>query len=131
MQMNTRPTVSDILDSASQLEAEDFDRLFKKMAILHAQRSGMATMPEEEAELILRINKGFSATRFERLHFLNWKSETSSLSEKEEAELLRLATAFENYTVRRLQLLVKLADLRKVSLDDLLVQLELKPLDHA
>ncbi len=129
--MNTRPTVSDILDSASQLEAEDFDRLFKKMAILHAQRSGMATMPEEEAELILRINKGFSATRFERLHFLNWKSETSSLSEKEEAELLRLATAFENYTVRRLQLLVKLADLRKVSLDDLLVQLELKPLDHA
>jgi hypothetical protein len=131
MQMNTRPTVSDILDSASQLEAEDFDRLFKKMAILHAQRSGMATMPEEEAALILRINKGFSATRFERLHFLNWKSETASLSEKEEAELLRLATAFENYTVRRLQLLVKLADLRKVSLDDLLVQLELKPLDHA
>jgi hypothetical protein len=129
--MNIPPSVSDILDSASRLAAEDFDKLFKKMAVLHAQRTGLAALPEEEAALLLQINKGFSATRFERLRFLDWKSETAGLSEKEEAELLRLATAFENYSVERLQLLIKLADLRKVPLDELLVQLEIKPPDHA
>lgn len=129
--MNAQPTVSDLLDSASRLGAEDFENLFKKIAILHVQRSGMSAMPQGEAELLAQINKGFPAAKFERLQYLDWKLETGGLSEKEAAESLRLATAYENYTVRRLQLLVKLADLRKVSLDDLMVQLELKPLTHA
>lgn len=129
--MNAQPTVSDILDSASRLGAEDFENLFKKLAILHVQRSGMPAMPQEEAELLAQINKGFPTAKFERLQYLDWKVETSGLSEKEAAESLRLATAYENYTVRRLQLLVKLADLRKVSLDELMTQLELKPLTHA
>jgi hypothetical protein len=112
--MNTQPTVSDILDSASRPGAEDFENLFKKIAILHVQRSGMSAMPREEAELLAQINKGFPAAKLERLRYLDWKLETSGLSEKEAAESLRLATAYENYTVRRLQLLIKLADLRKV-----------------
>ena len=129
--MNAQPTVSDLVNSASRLGAEDFETFFRKLAILYVQRSGMPAMPQEEAELLAQINKGFPATKFERLQYLDWKMETNGLSEKEAAESLRLATAYENYTVRRLQLLVKLADLRKVSLDELMTQLELKPLTHA
>jgi hypothetical protein len=129
--MNAQPTVLEILDSASRLGAEDFENLFKKIAILHVQRSGMSAMPQGEAELLAQINKGFPTAKWERLQYLDWKLETSGLSEKEAAESLRLATAYENYTVQRLQLLVKLADLRKVSVDELMAQLELKPLTHA
>jgi len=129
--MNAQPTVLEILDSASRLGAEDFENLFKKLAILHVQRSGMSAMPQGEAELLEQINQGFPAAKWERLQYLDWKLETSGLSEKEAAESLRLATAYENYTVQRLQLLVKLADLRKVSLDELITQLELKPATHA
>lgn len=126
-----QPTVSDLLDSASRLSPEDFENFFKKLAILYVQRSGMSAMPEEEAELLAQINKDFPAAKLERVQCLDWKLETIGLNEKEAAESLRLATAYENYTVRRLQLLVKLADLRKVSLDELMAQLELKPLTHA
>ena len=129
--MNAQPTVSEILDSASRLGAEDFKNLFKKIAILHIQRSGMFAMPQGEAELLEQINQGFPAAKWERLQYLDWKLETSGLSEKEAAESLRLAIAYENYTAQRLQLLVKLADLRKVSLDELIAQLELKPVSHA
>ncbi len=129
--MNTQLTVSDILDSASRLGAEDFENLFKKLALLHVQRSGMPAMPQEEAELLVQINKGFPTAKMERLQYLDWKMESNGLSEKEATESLRLATAYENYTVRRLQLLVKLADLRKISLSELMAQLELKPLTHA
>ncbi|MBK8968342.1 MAG: hypothetical protein IPM36_17080 [Lewinellaceae bacterium] len=130
--MNTKPTVSDLLDSVSRLGAEDFENFFKKLAILYVQRIGMSDIPQEEAELLIQINKVYPAAKLERLQFLDWKLETTNgLSEKEAAESLRLATAYESYTVRRLQSLVKLADLRNVSLDELMVQLELKPLTHA
>jgi hypothetical protein len=129
--MNSQPTLSEILDGASRLGAEDFEKLYKKIAILHVQRSGISPMPQEEVELLEQINKGFPSTKLERLRFLDWKLETSDLNEKEALESLRLATAFENYTVRRLQLLIQLADLRKVSVDALMTQLELTPLDHA
>ncbi len=129
--MSVKPTVSEILDSASRLGEKDFESLFRKIALLHVQRSGMPAMPQDEAELLAQINKGFQAGKLERLQYLDWKMETSGLNEKEATESLRLATAYENYTVRRLQLLVKLADLRKVSLDELMTQLELKPLTHA
>jgi hypothetical protein len=129
--MNAQQTVSEILDSASRLGAEDFEKLFKKIAILHVQRSGMSAISQGEADLLEQINQGFPTAKWERLQYLDWKMETSGLSEKEAAESLRLATAYENHTVQRLQLLVKLADIRKVSLDELMTQLEIKPLTHA
>ncbi len=129
--MNAQQTVSEILDSASRLGAEDFEKLFKKIAILHVQRSGMSAISQGEADLLEQINQGFPRAKWERLQYLDWKMETSGLSEKEAAESLRLAMAYENHTVERLQLLVKLADIRKVSLDELMTQLEIKPLTHA
>ena len=129
--MNAQPTVADLLDSVSSLDTEDFETFFRKLAILYVQRSGMPAMPEEEAVLLAQINKGFPAAKLKRLQCLDWKLETIGLNEKEAAESLRLATAYENYTIRRLHLLVKLADLRKVSLDELMAQLEIKPLTHA
>ena len=129
--MNAQQTVSEILDSASRLGAEDFEKLFKKIAILHVQRSGMSAISQGEADLLEQINQGFPTAKWERLQYLDWKMETSGLSEKEAAESLRLATAYENHTVQRLQLLVKLADIRKVSLDELMAQLEIKPRTHA
>lgn len=129
--MNAQPTVSEILDSVSRLGTEDFESLFKGIAILHAQRSQMPALPREEADLLGQINEVFPREKWERLQYLDWKMETTGLSEKEAAESQRLAAAYESHSVRRLQLLVKLADLRKVSLDKLMEQLEIKPLTHA
>ncbi len=129
--MNTQPTVSEILHNASRLETEDFKSLLKKIAILHVQRSGIPSVPQEEAELLVQLNKGFASHKWERLQFLDWKMETTELTEKEAAESLQLAVAYENYTVKRLHLLIKLAELRSMPLNDLMTQLGIKPITHA
>lgn len=129
--MNAQPTVSEILDNVSRLGEEDFESLFKKMAVLHAQRSQIPAFPREEVDLLGKINEVFPPEKWERLQYLDWKMETAGLSEKEAAESQRLAAAYESHSVRRLQLLAKLADLRKMPLDALMEQLEIKPLTHA
>ncbi len=129
--MNMQPTVSEILHNASRLEAKDLESLLKKIAILRIQRRGIPSVPHEEAKLLIQINKGFPTTKWERLQFLDWKIETSELNEKEVAESLRLAAAYESYTVKRLHLLIKLAELRSMPLNDLMAQLEIRPVTHA
>lgn len=131
--MNAQPTVSEILDKVSRLATEDFESLFKKMAVLHAKRSRISApaLPSEEAGLLAQINEVFPVEQWERLQYLDWKMENKGLKGKEADELLQLAAEYESHTVRRLQLLAQLADLRQVSLDELMEQLEIKPLAHA
>ncbi len=128
--MNAQPMVSEILDTAARLGTEDFENLFKKLAILRVQRSNVPTIAKSETDLLEQINQGFDTEKWERLQFLDWKMETGELNEKEASESLQLAEDYENYTVQRLQLLIKLAVLRNVSLEDLMKQLDIKPHAH-
>ncbi|MBP6811185.1 MAG: hypothetical protein KA138_06685 [Saprospiraceae bacterium] len=128
--MNAQPMVSEILDTAARLGAEDFENLFKKLAILRVQRSNVPSIAKAEADVLEQINQGFGIEKWDRLQFLDWKMETSGLNEKEAAESLQLAEDYENHTVQRLQLLIKLAALRNISLDEVMKQLEIKPHAH-
>ena len=129
--MNAQPMVSEILDTATRLGAEDFENLFKKLAVLRVQRNSVPSMPKAEADLLQQINRGFALEEWERLQFLDWKMETNGLNENEASESLQLAENYEHYTVQRLQLLIKLAALRNVSLDEVMAQLDIKPHAHA
>ena len=122
--------VSEILDNATRLGAEDFEHLFKKLAVLRVRRNGSPAMPRAEAELLEQINQGFSLEKWERMQWLDSKLEAGGLNEKEAADSLRLAEEYEQYTVQRLQLLIKLAALRNASLDEVMAQLNLQPLAH-
>ena len=128
--MNQQPMVSEILDTAARLGAEDFENLFKKLAILRVQRSNVQSISKSEADVLEQINQGFGIEKWDRLQFLDWKMETTGLNEKESVESLKLAEDYENYTVQRLQLLIKLAALRNVSLNEVMKQLEIKPNAH-
>jgi hypothetical protein len=128
--MNTQLSVSEIFDSATQLGKQDFDQFFKKISIFYARKSNAPFVPIQEAELLEQINQGFSIEKWERLQYLDWKMETSNLNEKEAAESLKLATIYEKYTVERLHLLIKLATLRGVSLDELMTQLGFNAAEH-
>jgi hypothetical protein len=124
--MNSHLSVSEIYDSAANLGNQDFDLFFRKLTILNAHRNNAPIVKSEESELLLKINIGFPAQKWERLQYLDWKMESSGLNEKESAESLKLAVSYENYTVDRLQLLIKLAKLRKVTLEEIMQQLGIK-----
>ena len=78
-----------------------------------------------ETELFLRINRGLSEEQRRRMEELNEKVEESTITDEEHAELLRLAELAERISVDRLQAVITLAKLRKISPEALMKQLEL------
>lgn len=71
------------------------------------------------------INIGFDSEKWERLKFLDWKSEFDVLSTEEEKELLELAETYEEYTVERLKNISELAILRGTTIDKVIEELSL------
>ncbi len=124
--MGAQPSVSELLDNAARLNAGEFDRFFKSVLTLRAQRVA-PSLSKEEAQLLKKINQGFAQKKWERLDLLDGKLEFETLSEEEEKELSVLVEEYETYSLRRLQQLGQLAIIRKVSLDEVMDQLGIQP----
>jgi hypothetical protein len=71
------------------------------------------------------INNGFDTVKWERLKFLDWKSEFDVLSTEEEKEVLELAETYEEYSVERLENIGELAILRGTTIDKVIEELGL------
>lgn len=81
---------------------------------------------ESKRKMKLRnINIGFDEEKWERLKFLDWKSEFDVLNIEEEKELLELAETYEEYTVERLKNISELAILRDATIDKVIEELGL------
>jgi hypothetical protein len=121
--MNVHMSVAEILDSAKGLETKNFEKLFRELFALRVQRERIPMLNEVESKLLSNINTPFDAKKWDRLKYLDWKLEFGSLTEKEESESLKLAEAYENYSVERLKNLSQLATLRQVPIDKLIEQI--------
>ena len=122
--MSVQMSVSEILNSVESLETTKFDQLYRELYALRLQRNGgVRVLNEVESQLLSKINAEFDPKKWERLTYLDWKLEFGALSEKEESESLKLAQAFEEYSVERLKCLSKLAIIRQISIDKLIEQL--------
>jgi hypothetical protein len=120
--MSVQLSVSEILSNVENLETNKLEQLYRELFSLRVRRNG-ASLNAVEAQLLNKINTEFDPKKWERLTYLDWKLEYSALTPKEEAESLKLAEAYENYSVERLKCLSQLAMLRQVSIDNLMVQL--------
>ena len=122
--------IADIVNTAAGLEYKDFEKLYEKLSALRIQKGKFAVLNRDESLLVREINKGFPLKSWERLKYLDWKLEFEHLDATEEKEALKLAEAYEGYSVKRLSLLTQLAGIRKVSLDEIFKQLGLSSLQH-
>ena len=118
-------SVSEILNSVKGLEANKFEQLYRELFVLRADKNNIPILNEVESKLLNSINTEFDAQKWERLTYLDWKLEFAALTETEELESLKLAEAYESYSVERLKCLAQLAKLRQVSIDELIKQLGL------
>ena len=122
--MNEEPSVSDLIDIAAHSEGSEFDALFRKVASLRAQHHQTA-LPKKESDLLQKINRQFPDDK--RLEVLCEKLEHNTLLETEYLEQVRLVDEHEAFMLQRLRYLSRLATLRKISLMDLIKQLEISP----
>ncbi len=88
-------------------------------------------LPRDQAELLQRINRSLSPVEWQRYHELQEKRHAELLTSQEQAELIRFSDQIEEINAHRIQDLVELAQIRHTTLNDLIVELGLKPIPHA
>lgn len=116
--MQAQLSLAEIVSVAEKLDSKNFDILFKKLSAIRTNKFKNTSKVESEDELFLKIQKPFPIEKYERLKYLDWKSEFGKLTKKEEIESLRLAQEYEEYSVERLKIISKLAILKNISIDE-------------
>ena len=118
-------TTEDLMAAIEQLEPAEAEKITRRLLALQARRRA-SHLPEREAELLREIYRakrpGFQA----RFDFLHAKLRPLTMTLEEQEELLRLVDESEAFTVRRLEALGEMAQLRQLTLPALMKQLGLK-----
>ncbi len=103
-------------------------------SILQESKPGKIKVPrlsKKETELFLRINRTLPPEKQERYDELRQKREDETLTESEHAELLKFVDELMTIWTDRLQAVVDLAKLRRISPRELMKQLGIEPRAYA
>ena len=117
-------SINTIYNELESLDKHSLDTFIDNILSLRVRRE-FSDRQIQESQLLLKINKGLSLKEYERYQFLNQKRFDETISEEEYLELEKLVEKIEKLNVSRLKYLTTLARLRKVSVRDLMAQLNL------
>lgn len=122
--------VSTLLDNARRLDAPSFNSFYQEMLRLHQQR-GADKFAIEENRLLTQIRAGLPIRLWKRWHLLIARRDAGILTENEKTALDQVCETIEKHELRRLQNLTKLADLRKMSLPEVVQFYKIAPANYA
>jgi hypothetical protein len=123
-------SIDELIKAANQLNETDLNQLLHQIVVLRARRK-TPILPEEEAQLLLKINQGIPSNLRTSYQILREKREAETLDDKEYDSLIQLSNQIEQIGAQRLEALAKLAQLRQVSLLDLMEALGIQPVSYA
>lgn len=122
-------SIDELIKAANQLNEADLNQLLHQIVVLRARRK-TPILPEEEAQLLLRINQGIPSYLRSCYQALREKRDAETLDDKEYESLIQLSNQIEQIGAQRLQALAKLAQIRQVSLLDLMETLGIQPVSY-
>lgn len=94
-------------------------------SVPNATKKRSVILSADESRLLLAINQAISVELQERYHYLLMQRDANALTSEEYSELITLGDRIENLEAERLGNLLQLAQLRQVSLDQLMIDLGL------
>jgi hypothetical protein len=115
----------ELLRAVQQLQADELDRFVERILALRAQKFA-PHLGEKETVLLERLHLGFPEPECNRYKELVGKRQNETLTSDEQAELIRLSDALEEWQARRLQTVDDLAQIRQVSLASLMSTLGIR-----
>lgn len=115
-----------LLSAARQLPRREFDQFVTRVLSLRAERSA-PVLPAAESELLLKINHPVPDDLQRRYDELLARRDARTLTSEEHQELLALTDQVEILEAERMKHLIELAQLRRITLDELMNQLGLQP----
>jgi hypothetical protein len=122
-------SLDELIKAANQLDETDLEQLLQQVVFLRARRKAQV-LPEEEAKFLLKINQGIPADLHTRYQILCKKRDAETLTDAEYNTLIQLSNQIEQIGAQRLEALASLAQLRQVSLLDLMETLGIQPMTY-
>ena len=119
IQPNTNVAVDDVLAGVASLDTAELEDFFQKVAQVLAERKA-PHLSNRESELLRKINAGYPEDMTKRYEYLLAQQKKHALPPAEQQELIEISDHFETYDAKRLESLLELAQLRSISLDELL-----------
>ncbi len=126
MNIPNNQTIFVIFQSLSELNISELDEVMQQILVLRRKKNRVV-LSENETELLRKINIGIPASIQKRYAGLVKKRAKETISEMELDELFELTEFMEARTAKRLAYLIELAKLRNQTLDETLMQLDIKP----
>jgi len=130
IQVEAQVPVAELLKAVGQLSQPDLEQFVSQVIALRAKRQA-PSLPQAEAELLLKINQGVPPDIQKRYNELIAKRQAEILTPDEYEELLRLTQQVEKLEARRVEYLAELACLRGTSLTALMENLGIRPPAYA
>lgn len=121
-------THEQLIKAVDQLPVGELDSFVNEVLSLRARKMAKC-LSREETELFRVINRELSDEASERSALLVKKRNAGTITAPELEELIALTDELENLGVQRLEALIKLAQLRGVTLDQLRHDLQLTSLN--
>lgn len=122
VQVKSNISIDELLGGVSQLDTIEIEGLLSEISLLLAHRKS-PSLPVTESALLQNIGKGLPDDIQIRYDELQRKLLAEQITTEEHQELLELIEIIENNDAERLRSLIELSQLRKVNLDELMIQL--------
>ena len=115
-----------LLTGVAQLDTLDLEQLLIQIQQVLAHRQN-PSLPALELELLQKINQALPEEIQQKYNDLSAKMRSQTVTPEEHQDLLKLIDIVEQADGDRLQNLIKLSQLRNISLAELMQQLQIQP----
>ena len=124
--VNPEIVISNILEGASKLDSRALSHLAEEIHQLIAKKKAKS-LSKEETILIKKINHPIDKVIIEQFDHLHKKQKTIGLSDEEYNQLIDLSNQIELKDIQRLENMLQLSNLWKISLNELREKLQITP----
>ncbi len=125
LQNTSQVSTEDLFHGAENLPTDELEQFSRRILALCARRKANS-LNGQESKLLQLINRPVPATLQSRYDLLAQKQRDNTLKSDEYDELIQCIEQIEQFDAERVQHLVALAQLRQVSLDQLMQDLGLR-----
>ncbi len=130
IQIHAQISTEELVRAVEQLPPSELDQILQtimNLRLLHTP----SVLSQSESELLLKINQPLPKFVQERYEILIAKRQNETLTTEEHTELLQLTDQVEHLEQERVQHLATLAQVRHISLSQLLQDLGIEPKVYA
>ncbi len=124
IQTKNKVSTDKLLQATANLSSQELENFVSQAIVLRAKRNA-PNIPKTEAELLLKINQGLSQKQQKRFDELAEKLASETIMSDEREEFLKLTDKIEKQDAKRIEFLGELAEIRQITLNNLLHDLNI------